>query len=160
MFAAFFRVTLCTHNVSTSEAHENSHSMNQLIETRLATLEQVSEDLLEVRFKPGVKLDRAGILEVLQERKRLCRPGGHHVLAVFPPDGDFEMEVMTMDHYLHSGMRDCTRSLALAANGAMNERMVSLYFAYFPQPFDARVFMDEEEARGWLLESIGSRPLN
>lgn len=134
--------------------------MTELIETRLATLERTSDDIVEVRFKPGVKLDPAGIMEVLRERKRFCTPGGHHVLAVFPPESDFEMGVMTTDHYLESGIRDCTRTLALAANGAMNERMASLYFAYFPQPFDARVFMEESEARTWLLEAIESRPLN
>lgn len=134
--------------------------MNELIETRLATLERKHDDILEVRFKPGVKLDRAGILEILEERKRFCASGAHHVLAVFPAESDFEMEVMTTDHYLDAGMRDCTRTLALAANGAMNERMASLYFAYFPQPFDTRVFLEESDARAWLRQAIESRPLN
>ncbi len=33
----------------------------------------------------------------------------------------------------------------------MNERMASLYLAYFPQPFHTQVFMEEDEARAWLL---------
>ncbi len=134
--------------------------MKQLIETRLATLERLSDELFEIRFKPGVKLDKAGLVEVLNERKRFCGAGGHHVLAVFPAESDFEMEVMTSDHYLATEMRDHTRSLALAANGTMNERMASLYFAYFPQPFEARVFMEEAEAREWLMNSITNPRLN
>jgi hypothetical protein len=134
--------------------------MKQLIETRLATLERVSDELFEIRFKPGVKLDKDGLVEVLNERKRFCGSGAHHVLAVFPAESDFDMEVMTSDHYLNTQMRDHTRSLALAANGTMNERMASLYFAYFPQPFEARVFIEESEAREWLMATIADHRLN
>lgn len=134
--------------------------MKQVIETRLATLERISDELFEIRFKPGMKLDKAGLMEVLNERKRFSGSGAHHVLAVFPAESDFDMEVMTSDHYLATDMRDHTRSLALAANGTMNERMASLYFAYFPQPFEARVFVEESDAREWLMACMASPRLN
>lgn len=130
---------------------------SELIETRLATLERKSPDLLEVRFKPDVKLDVPGIEEVIDERRRLCPEGVRDVLAVFPPDVDFDINVMTRDHYAGTGLERCTRSLALAAGSTANERFASLYFAYFPQEFTTRVFIEEREAQHWLARQAAAR---
>lgn len=60
--------------------------MNELIETRQATIERTSDDVLEVRYKPGETLDAAGLSDVLAERERLCDgKSGQAVLAVIPP---------------------------------------------------------------------------
>ncbi len=128
-----------------------------LIEARVATIERVNEAVLHVRFKPEVRLDTSGLNEVLEERQRLCPEGPHDVLAVFPPELDFDMQVMTKDHYLGRGLEHCTASLAVAAGSPMNERLVSLYFAYFPQPFETRVFTDEREASLWLEDRTAAR---
>jgi hypothetical protein len=134
--------------------------MTSLTETRLATLERVSPELLEVRFKPGQKIDLAGVHDILIERQRMCNGEPYHVLAVLPPDADFEMSVMTQDHYRGLGLERCTRSLAWAATDMLAERMASLYYAYFPQPFPTRVFTEEAEARKWLLEQVADRSMN
>jgi hypothetical protein len=134
--------------------------MNTLIETRLATLEQVSPDLLEVRFKPDLKLDVNGLAEILRERELLCPRGSVAVLGIFPPDIDFDLDVMTTDHYRDRGLENCTRALAIAAGSTMNERMAGLYFAYFPQPFNTSVFQTTEEARSWLAAQVALRPLS
>ena len=61
--------------------------MNELIETRQATIERTADNVLEVRYKPGQTLDPAGIGDVLHERERLCGgQEGQAVLAVIPPD--------------------------------------------------------------------------
>lgn len=129
----------------------------ELIETRIATIERKGRHVLEVRFKPDVKLDVKGIQELLAERIRICPEDARDVLAVFPPDVDFEVNVMTMDHYKGVGLENCTRSLAVAANSAINERFAGLYFAYFPQGFKTRVFSDEADAQRWLSEQAAAR---
>ena len=126
--------------------------MDRPIETRIATLNRREKDLLEVRFKPDQKIDVEGIEELLVERKRLCPEGPRTVLAVFPPDVDFDIAVMMKDHYRGLGLENCTKALALAANSTTNERIAGLYYAYFPQSFHTRVFNDEEEASRWLAE--------
>lgn len=129
--------------------------MNELIETRQATIERTHDQLIEVRYKPGITIDPTGLSEVLSERERLCGGGsGQAVLAVIPPDADFQMALMTSDHYKGRPVTDCTRFLAVAASSTMHERMASLYFAYFPQHFRTAIFADESEARAWLKTSL------
>lgn len=72
------------------------------------------------------------------------------MLAVIFWDADFQMLIMTQDHYKGRPAVDCTRFLAIAATSVMHERMASLYFAYFPQNFRTSIFLDEAEAREWL----------
>ena len=129
--------------------------MNELIETRQATIERTQDNVLEVRYKPGQILDPAGLSDVLDERERLCAgQGGQAVLAVIPPDADFQMLMMTKDHYKDRPVVDRTRFLAIAATSVMHERMASLYFAYFPQNFRTGIFTEEAEARDWLKKSM------
>ena len=126
--------------------------MVSLIDTPLATLERKDNDLLEVRFKPDLKIDVTGIEELLLERKRLCPEGPRAVLVVLPPDVDFDIAVMMKDHYRGLGLENCTKALALAANSPTNERIAALYYAYFPQTFLTKVCSDEREATAWLAE--------
>ncbi len=135
--------------------------MSQLIETRQATLERTTAETVEVRFKPGLVLDKSGLDEILVERERICsNTGKHAVLAIFPNDADFDLAVMTQDHYSGRKIVACTRFLAVAANSLMHERMASLYFAYFPQTFTTRIFVEEAEARTWLSAQLAERSLN
>ena len=135
--------------------------MSQLIETRQATLERITAETVEVRFKPGLVLDKSGLDEILVERERFCsNTGKHAVLAIFPNDADFDMAIMTQDHYAGRTVVGCTRFLAVAANSLMHERMASLYFAYFPQTFATKIFIEEEEARTWLSEQLAERSVS
>ncbi len=133
--------------------------MTDLIETRQATISRTDDHVLEVRYKPGQTLDPSGISDVLSERERLCTEGGGQaVLAVIPPDADFQMVLMTSDHFKDRPAADCTRFLAISASTMMHERMASLYFAYFPQKFRTAIFSDEIEARAWLKKSMSEMP--
>jgi hypothetical protein len=129
--------------------------MSALVETRQATVENLGNGTVEIRFKPGITLDQQGLHEVIVERERLCPEGElQAVLAIFPPDADFEIAIMTMDHYKGRKAQGSTRVVAIAANTLMHERMASLYFAYFPQPFKSKAFVEEDEARAWLMEQL------
>ena len=120
-----------------------------LIDTATATVERVSAELIEVRFKPDVKLDVEGIGEVVNAKRTLCGADSPDVLAVMPPEGDFELDVLNMDHSRSHG--GCpTRRLAFAGQSPLNERLANLYFSYFPRQNETRVFHDERDARQWL----------
>ncbi|HMQ75623.1 MAG TPA: hypothetical protein PKE21_04610 [Flavobacteriales bacterium] len=120
-----------------------------LIDTATATVERVSAALIEVRFKPDVKLDVEGIGEVVNAKRTLCGADSPDVLAVMPPEVDFELNVLNVDHSKANG--GCpTRRLAFAGQSPLNERLANLYFSYFPRHSETRVFHDEREARLWL----------
>ena len=125
--------------------------MSDVIDTRLATITLSRLNLLEVRFKKGIKVDSTGLREVLQQRAELAEKGPFLVLSILPADIDFDINVMTENHYAGQKVLDHTLAVAWAASTLMNERMASLNLAYFPQPFPTQVFMEEEEARAWLM---------
>lgn len=120
-----------------------------LIDTATATVERVSPELIEVRFKPDVKLDVRGLGEIVNAKRTLCGADSPDVLAVTPPELDFDLNVLSVDHgKAHGGCS--TRRLAFAGQSALNERLASLYFSYFPRQYETRVFLEETEARHWL----------
>ncbi len=120
-----------------------------LIDTAMATVERVSPELIEVRFKPDVKLDVRGLGEIVNAKRALCGADSPDVLAVTPPELDFDLNVLSVDHgKAHGGCP--TRRLAFAGQSALNERLAGLYFSYFPRQHETRVFLAEEEARHWL----------
>lgn len=123
---------------------------SQLIDTRQATVERVSPELIEVRFKPDVKLDVAGIGEVMDAKRTLGQGKEYDVLAVLPPDMDLEINVVSMDHYALNGSCANSRRLAFAAHSDLNQKLAEIYFRYHPRPYDTAVFMSEDDARGWL----------
>src|SRR6185295_11411548 len=95
----------------------NAHfaTMNELIETRQAVIKIITPELLEVRYRSGQTLDRQGLQDVIDERERICGGASRQgVLAIFPPDIGFEMEVMTQDHYKDRIASECTQWLAVA----------------------------------------------
>jgi hypothetical protein len=109
--------------------------------------------LVEIRFKPDVKLDAAGVAEVIQAKRELCAMGEPDVLAVLVPDMDMDMKVVTMDHRAMFGDCENSRRLALAAHSELNRKLAEIHFRYHPRPHDTAVFLGEEEARAWLANA-------
>ncbi|MCB0790748.1 MAG: hypothetical protein H6595_05435 [Flavobacteriales bacterium] len=122
------------------------------IDTPLATVTRVRPDRVEVRFKPGIKLEPKGIGLILDQRERMGGERPHQVLIVMPEDVDFEMGMMTTDHYGGRKVVDMTLAVAWVAAPGMTQELTSLYLTYFPTHFASRVFTTEEEAKQWLDE--------
>lgn len=128
-----------------------------LINTPLATVQRTAPGWVEVRFKLGAVLNVAGIAAILNERDQLAREGPDKVLIVFPPEElDFEMSMITTDHYHGRSVEQYTAAAAWAARNEHNERFARLYFAYFPSPMPSAIFKEESEARAWLCAQGGS----
>lgn len=130
------------------------------IETRLASVERTGEALVEVRIKPDVRLDAEGLGEMVRAKHRLCAEQPADILLVFPSEVDFDLNVLSMDHRaLHGGCGLAGR-LALAAQSAFNERLAGIYFRYHPRDTDTAVFVEEGDARAWLVASVSERSLS
>ncbi len=118
-------------------------------DTTLAVVVQVRPDLLEVRFKEGIKMDLAGIEEISAARQSLFSGSGRYgCISLIPEDADFELSASRVDHFAHT--QDGLMALAVVARGAMLEMMTKLYFSYFPQRFRLFATSDEGEARQWM----------
>lgn len=121
-----------------------------IIQTKAATLERRDNGVLEVRFKENVKLTVENVQEVLDARMELCGRGPYAVLVTLPDDIDFEIAVLSKDHYDDRGLEECTYAVAWDAGSEVNEKLVDIFYRYFPQPFPVKAFHSEEEARAWL----------
>lgn len=123
-------------------------------ETRVATLSLLDDGLMEVRFRPGVKLDVDMLAELQVARKELAGGSPRAVLTSIPEDIDFDMSVMNTDHYRPHKAEEVIIALALVTLGSMNELLAKLYFTYFPTAFNAKIFSAEAPARAWLAERL------
>ncbi len=86
--------------------------MSDVINTRVATITLSGLNLLEVRFKKGIKVDSVGLHEVLQQRSGLVEKGPFLVLGILPADIDFDINVMTDNHYADHKVLDHTLAVA------------------------------------------------
>lgn len=121
------------------------------IDTAVATVHHTAPDRVEVRFKPGCTLTVAGITDIIRIREELGRTAPHKALIVFAnEETEFDMAMITKDHYSGVPAEQFTQAVAWATRNEHNARFARLYFAYFPSPVPSAIFMDEEEARGWL----------
>ncbi|MBK9076698.1 MAG: hypothetical protein IPL77_17320 [Flavobacteriales bacterium] len=119
----------------------------QLIDTRSATVELVSPELIEVRFKPEVKLDVQGLGEIVHAKNHLGQGLNPDVLAVAPPELDFELNVLHMDHAVGHGVKCNSNRLAFAAQSEKKKE-------------ETAVFLQEKDARAWLVAKVKERPLS
>ena len=125
-----------------------------MIDTRSATLELVSDALVELRFKPDVKLDVEGMRQIIQAKRTLIAGRNVDVLAVLPPDLDFELNILSLDHSTVAGGCTGAQRLALAAQSTFNERLSDIYFRYHPRVNATGIFLTEEDAHKWLTTKL------
>jgi hypothetical protein len=126
----------------------------QTAETRLAHIVRVRPDLMEIRYKPGVTMDMAGVKEIHETRKRLFGDHPYASLSLIPDDVDFELAITQQDHYAVNRPKDPLLAWAVVARGAMLDMIAKLYFSYFPQTFPVLTTNDEAEARAWIAAQL------
>jgi hypothetical protein len=119
-----------------------------IIETRLATLETITDDLHVVRFKTNIKIDPSGIKDILQVADRLASDGKISVMAMIPEDTDFDITIMRSDF----GSGDRIKVMAVVCESSLFQCLTELYLKYYPQQFPVKVFGQQEEALIWLEE--------
>lgn len=124
----------------------------QLIDTTQATVERVSWDLVEIRFKANVAVDPSGIMEVMQAKSSLADHHSVDLLVVLYPDIDIRLDTLYEDHKPNKGTGS-SRRLAFVAQNKMNKKLAEVYFRYYPSTYETHVFIDEAEAKAWLLAS-------
>ncbi len=120
------------------------------IETRSALIERTSDELIEVRFKPGTTLDAAGLGEAILAKRNLCHTGSPDVLMVLPADTEVDIRAVTADPGQVLG--PCTQAgrLAFVAEGPLNPKLVEIHLRYHPREQATQVFGNEADARQWL----------
>ena len=128
--------------------------MAKISETDQARFERAAPDLLEVRLKPGARIDVAFIAAIMRERLRSCGSSALCVLVLVPADAELDITVMGMDHYKVNESSAGLKAVAIVSGTLVLATMARLYAAYFPPMFRLEVFNREADARGWLEEQL------
>ena len=127
--------------------------MTEQVRTRSATLTRTGANEVEIRFTPGT-LDKAGIAEVIGERKRMHGDTPVGLLLIVPDDVELDVAVISTDHLKVNQAMDHILGFAVVAGSVVAEALLRLYKAYYPTAFAAEVFTDEVEARTWLRARV------
>lgn len=122
------------------------------IPTRLATMSLMEPGFIEQRFHEGVKLDRAGFEENRAVRHALAGSEPYVMLSIIPEEIDFELNIVSTDHFGAEEEIAGLTALAVVAHGQLVQGVTAIFFKYFPPQFPARIFSAEAPAREWLME--------
>lgn len=94
-----------------------------LVETPLGLLERVSPRSVEIRFKPAVTIDVAGLATIFEVRKRVQGADAVSLLVVIPPDAEMEIAVLGTDQFARNDGTEGLIAMATVAQSSMNEML-------------------------------------
>jgi len=126
--------------------------MSTLIDIGVATLEDVSPDLVAVRFKPGSVANAKAFQLSMEARKAHFASTPHVVLLVAPDDCDFDPNVLSKDHYRGQDPESFTLAMALVCRDPTLQNILELYYAMYQSSFPVKFFTREQEAMPWVEE--------
>ena len=121
-----------------------------LIDTEPATLEQLSADLVLVRFKPNARLSPDGFSQLLAAGRKLPLNHAPGVILVIPEDADFDTRILQMELDTGDSAGDPLRAMSIVTEGGMFEHIARLYFSYHPPGFPFSIFRDLRSATEWM----------
>ena len=119
-------------------------------ETASAIVERVHSELAICRYRPRVRVDATALGENLKARMRVPGKEAYAVIAIFPEDVDFDMNLLEENLYTDLSLNDVTRVLAIVAKGDLYDPIASLYSMNHLTSVANRVFRTEQEARAWV----------
>ena len=123
-------------------------------DTRIATLIRVSNELLEIRYKPGTVFITEDVAEVQAMRRTIMGSKSYSTLTIIPEDTDFSMESMRTDHAGPDRSESQIVATAIVAKSTLIERLTNVYFKFFPQLQRVLVTDNEAEARVWMERQL------
>lgn len=124
------------------------------VDTAIARLTRVREDLIEVRYFAGCTLSTGSLGEVARARRRLMKAHPYGMWSSLPPDVDFELNAMNVDHLREDREEGHLLAIAVVVQANMIEMVLKLYFSYYPWLRRILVTDKAEEARAWLEEQL------
>lgn len=119
-------------------------------ETASAIVERVHSELAICRYHPGARVDATALGENLKARMRVPGREAYAVIAIFPENVDFDMNLLEENLYTDLSLNEVTRVLAIVAEGDLYDPIASLYSMNHLTSVANRVFRTEEEARAWV----------
>jgi hypothetical protein len=122
--------------------------------TAIATLRRVRQDLLEIHYNAGCVLAGEHLAEVQELRRSMMGSASYGTFTIIPEDVDFDMDAMRTDHLGTDPTLGRVIATAVVAKASLIERLIHVYFKYFPQLQRILVTDNEAEARAWITTQL------
>ncbi len=119
-------------------------------ETASAIVERVHSELAICRYHSRARVDATALGENLKARMRVRGREAYAVIAIFPEDVQFDMNLLEEHHYTDLSLNEVTKVLAIVAQGDLYDPIASLYTMNHLTSVANRVFRTEREAREWV----------
>ncbi len=122
--------------------------------TDTADITMIGPRLIEQRFRPDARFsvdafERNGIA-----RKKVSNGKPCALLIIIPAEIPVHPPSTNQDHFRKERKAGSVLALAVVTNSEAISAVSKFYFRYHPQPFDVRVFDDEDMARTWLIDKL------
>ena len=76
------------------------------------------------------------------------------MLVILPPEMPVDPPSTNVDFFRQESQNRRIIALAVVAETAVVNAATKFYFRYHAQSFEAKVFVDEKEARNWLMGKL------
>ncbi len=128
--------------------------IGQRIETPNSIVELARPGLVIQRY-----LSQARTMARTLDRDRVARwklagRGRYALLLVLPSGFPVQAPLLNEDHFRRDSVARRISALAVVTGDTAMHAAMKLYFRYFAQSFEARVFDGEVQARAWLDDKI------
>ena len=121
---------------------------------RYINTELVQPRLIVQRYDPTVVPSPALFTEARKARDRFTRKGACAVLVILPPEMPVDPPSTNVDFFREESQKRSIIALAVVAETTVVNAATKFYFRYHAQSFEAKVFVDEKEARNWLMGKL------
>ncbi|HRH36802.1 MAG TPA: hypothetical protein PK760_00565 [Flavobacteriales bacterium] len=121
-----------------------------LTTTRIATIEMIQPDLVNVRIHEGAVIGAQDMLEILDARLGLQAGVPCATLVEWTSNMELDVSYLHRDHFNFGRAKELTSALAVVVRTELHERLLELFFSYHAQPFATHVFRDRCAAVQWL----------
>ena len=123
----------------------------------------VDDHLIEQRYHPDARFSPALLKEARLARQKITRKGACALLVVIPPEIPVHPPSTNEDHLRQESQQRSILALAVVAENTAVNAATKFYFRYYPQSFETKVFIHEDDARQWLnlqMARLASHDLN
>lgn len=129
--------------------------IGQRIETPNSIVELVRPGLVIQRYLSQARTMTSTLDRDRVARWKLAGKGRYALLLVLPSGFPVQAPLLNEDHFRRDSVSRRISALAVVTGDTAMHAAMKLYFRYFAQSFEARVFEREAEALTWLDEKEG-----
>jgi uncharacterized membrane protein YjdF len=120
------------------------------IDTAMARVVRTADNMVEVHIRHMIRMDEAGMREVMEARRSLMAGDRGTILFVAEGDPDWDPTLLKTDHF--GAQAESITAVAFVVSNKVLALVLNTHFSLFPPSFSTLVGSEPSATREWLLE--------